>query len=102
MGLYSIENVLRRGLLRFYGHLQCIDPDIWPRKENKTIATGSNPRGRSRKTRLDCIKDDLKGKGLEASLSQNRIARRWTLNPKTRCGRDNEVVQPSDTGNSAL
>ena len=36
---------------------------------DKTIATNSNPRGHSRKTWLKYIRNDLKVKGLEASLA---------------------------------
>ena len=74
MGLESIENALRCEDLRWYGHVQRMDPDIWPRKVDKTIGTGNNPRGRPRKTWLQCIKNDLAVKGLDASLVQNRNA----------------------------
>ena len=50
LGLCSIENVLRRGRLRWYGHLQRKDPDTWPRKVDKKIVTGRNPRVHPRKT----------------------------------------------------
>ena len=101
LGLGSIENALRRGRLRWYGHVQRMDPDTWPRKVDKTIVTGNNPRGRPRKTWLQCIKKDLAVKGLDASLVQNRNAWRRAIHPKSRSGRDNGVVQPSDTGNNA-
>ena len=74
LGLGSIENALRRGRLRWYGHVQRMDPDTWSRKVDKTIVTGNNPRGRPRKTWLQCIKKDLAVKGLDASLVQNRNA----------------------------
>ena len=35
--------------------------------------------------------ENMKVKRLETSLVQNRTAWRWTLNPYSRCGRDNEV-----------
>ena len=68
MGLGSIENALRRWHLRWYGHVQRMDPDTWPKKVDKTIVTGNNPRGCPRKTWLQCIKKDLAVKGLDASL----------------------------------
>ena len=49
-GLGSIENALRCGRLRWYGHVQRMDHDTWPRKVEKTIVNGNNPRGRPRKT----------------------------------------------------
>ena len=74
LGLGSIENALRCGRLRWYGHVQCMDPDTWPRKVDKTIVTGNNLKGRPRKTWLQCIKKDLAVKGLDVSLVQNRKA----------------------------
>ena len=56
MGLGSIENALRRGHLRWYGHVQCVDPDTLPTKVDKIIVTVNNPRGHPRKTWLQCIK----------------------------------------------
>ena len=32
LGLSSIENALRCGCLRWYGHVQRMDPDTWSRK----------------------------------------------------------------------
>ena len=101
IGLGCIENALRCGRLRWYGHVQCMDPDTWPRKVDKTIVTGNNPRGRPRKTWLQCIKKDLAVKGLDTPLVQNRSAWCRAIHSKSRSGRDNGVVQPSDTGNNA-
>ena len=53
MGLGSIENALRCGRLHWYSHVQPMDPDTWPRKVDKTIVTGNNPRGRPMKTYTD-------------------------------------------------
>ena len=44
LGLGSIENALRCGRLRWYGHVQRMDPDTWPREVDKTIVTSNNPR----------------------------------------------------------
>ena len=72
LGLGSIENALRCGLLRWYGHVQRMDPDTWPRKVDKTIVTGNNTRGYPRKTWLQYIKKDLAVKGLDASFKIKR------------------------------
>ena len=47
------------------------------------------------------LKKDLAVKGLDESLVQNRNAWRRAIHPKSRSGRDNGVVQPSDTENNA-
>ena len=72
----------------------------WTRQSNNNLITGNNPKGRPRKTWLQFIKKDLAVKGLDASLVQNRNAWRRAIRPKSRSGRDNGVVQPSDTGNN--
>ena len=92
LGLGSIENALRCEILRWYGHVQRMDPDTWPSKVDKTIVTGNNPRGHPRKTWLQCIKKDLAVKGLDASLVQNRKAWCRAIHSKSRSGRANGVV----------
>ena len=89
------------GRLRWDGHDHGMDPDTWPRKVDKTIIAGNNPRGRPRKTWLQCTKKDLVVKGLDALLVQNRKAWCRAIHSKSRSGCDNGVVQPSYTGNSA-
>ena len=99
--LGSIENALRCGRLRWYGLVQRMDLDTWPRKVDKIIVTGNNPRSRPRKTWLQSIKKDLAVKGLGASLVHNRNAWRRAIHSKSRSRRGNGVVQSSDTGNNA-
>ena len=101
MGLGSTEYALRCEGLRWYDHVQRMDPDTWPRKVDKAIVTGNNPRGRPRNTWLQCIKNNLAVKGLDASLVQNRNAWCRAIHSRSRSGRDNGVLQPSDTGNNA-
>ena len=72
-----------------------------PGKVDKTIVTGNNPSRRPRKTWLQCIKKDLAVKGLDASFVQNRKVWCRAIHSKSRSGRDNGVVQPSDTGINA-
>ena len=52
LGSGSTENALRCQRLRWYGHVQRMDPDTWTMKVEKTIVTGNNPRGRPRKTTM--------------------------------------------------
>ena len=101
LGLGSIENALRPGCLHCYGIVQRMDPDAWPRKVDKTIVTANNPSGRPKNTWLQCIKKDLAVEGLDASLAQNRNALRRAIHSKSRSGRGNGVVQPSEAGNNA-
>ena len=83
LGLESRENALRCERLCWCGHVQCMDPDTWPRKVDKTIVTGNNPRGCPRKTWLQFIKKDLAVKGLDASLVQNKNAQCRAIHSKS-------------------
>ena len=85
----------------WYGYVQRMDPDTWPRKVDKTIVTGNNPRGCQRKIWLQCIKKDLAVKSLDASLVHNRNAWRRAIHSKSQSRRNNGVVQPLDTGSNA-
>ena len=101
LGFGSIENALICGCLRWYGRVQCMDPDTWPRRVDKTIITGNTSRGNPRKTWLQSVKKNPAVKGLDALLVQNRKAWCRVIHSKSQCGRDNGVVQPLDTGNNA-
>ena len=50
--LWFVKNVLRRGRIRWYGHLQHMNPDTRSRKKDKMIVTGSNSTGHPRKAWL--------------------------------------------------
>ena len=76
-------NTLRHGHLCWYGHVQHMDLDTWPRKVDKTVITHNNPRGCPRKTWLQCIKKGLAAKGLDSSLVQNRNAWCRAIYPKS-------------------
>ena len=49
MGISSIKNVIRYNRLRWFGHLQRIDEEKWPRKILNFEVNGSYPRGRPKK-----------------------------------------------------
>ena len=99
MGLCSIQEILKCGRLRWYGHLQRMDPDMWPRKVLDMKVEGRNPRGRPRKTWMECVGNDMKEKGLKKEQTMNRYEWRRAIKPLSRHNKDG--VQPSDTGNNA-
>ena len=102
-GLASIEEVLRWNRLRWFGHLQRMDKNSWPRKIESFIAPGPRPTGRPRKRWLDCIKADLKHTNLRPEHASNRqlwcskihpgIRHDDTSNPRARENKGRETVQ---------
>ena len=59
MGISSTEDVIRYNCLRWFGHLQCMDEEKWPRKILNFEVNGSYPRGRPRKKWFNNIRSDL-------------------------------------------
>ena len=82
LGLASIDNVLRWNRLRWFGHLQRMNVDSWPRKIESFAAPGSYPPGRPRKRWLDCINEDLKHTGLHPEMASNRNLWRQRIHPR--------------------
>ena len=70
--------------LHWYSHLQCMDPDKWPRKVDKTIVPGKFPASHPKKAWMEFLKNDLKGKDFDALLAQNKTAWYRVLNPRNR------------------
>ena len=81
LGLASIEEVLRWNRLRWFGHLQRMDKNSWPRKIENIVVPGPHHTGRPRKRWLDCIKDDLKHTRLTPEQASNRTLWRSRIHP---------------------
>lgn len=93
--LCSIENNLRHEHLHSYSHLQCMDLDRRPRKVDKTIISGINPR--AVQGRHGWNLREMIWKLMATSLVYNRTVWCWAINPKIWHGYDNQVAQPTDT-----
>ena len=59
LGLHNIQDVVRASRLRWYGHLQRMDNEKWPRKITTLEVKGQNHRGRPRKRWIDNIRKDF-------------------------------------------
>ena len=59
MDISSIKDVIRYNLLPWFGHLQCMDEEKWPRKILYFKVNGSYPRGCPKKKWFDNIRSDL-------------------------------------------
>ncbi|KAI8509306.1 hypothetical protein Bbelb_131540 [Branchiostoma belcheri] len=65
LGVSSLREILRYNRLRWYGHVQRMDPQNWPRKVMTMPVEGRNPRGRPKKRWIDSIREDVKNLKLQ-------------------------------------
>ena len=72
----SIEagtEIVRRGRLRWFGHVERKVDDDWVKKCTKVEVVGKVGRGRGRKTWLQCVNSDMKDLGLRIEEAQDAI-----------------------------
>ena len=90
--LVDIEAAVRTSRLRWYGHLQRMDNDNCSKKIMDFGIEGAKTRGGQRKQWLHNVKCDMESLGLDASLTQDRVAWRTAIRQKDR---HKVCVQPS-------
>ena len=61
---FLVADVVRRGRLRWFGHLERKSVDDWVSACRGLVVEGARGRGRSRKTWEQCVRDDMKLLGL--------------------------------------
>ena len=64
LGMNCVADVVRRGRLRWFGHLERKSVDDWVSACRGLVVEGARGRGRSRKTWEQCVRDDMKLLGL--------------------------------------
>ena len=64
MGIASVADVVQRGRLRWFGHVERKSGDDWVSACRELVVDGSNGRGRPRKTWMECVSDDMGKSGL--------------------------------------
>ena len=89
MDISSIEDVIRYNRLRWFGHLQRMDEEKWPRKILNFEVNGSYSQGRPRKKWFDNIRSDLDKLRLSASLAQDRSKWRNAIKPSRHVAESN-------------
>ena len=72
MCISSIKDIIRYNRLRWFGHLQRMDEEKWPRKILNFEVNGSYSRGGPKKKWFDNIGSDLDKLRLSTSLAQDR------------------------------
>jgi len=65
--------VVLHGRLRWYGHLQRKDASDWVSKCRDLEVVGQRCRGRSRKTWMQCVEDDMRRVKLCGDDAQDRV-----------------------------
>lgn len=72
MGIEQLGSVIRRGRLRWFGHVERRDEEDWLKKCMKMDVGGVRPVGRPRKTWEEVVKEDMKEWGLSREMAQER------------------------------
>ena len=72
LGVQSVEVVVRRGRLRWFGHLERRSADDWVSACRRVEVAGMSCKGRKRKTWKECVDDDMKVLGLHPEWAISR------------------------------
>jgi len=72
LGLEKVKDVVRRGRLRWFGHLERMESDNWVSACRGLEVEGKRCRGRGKKSWEECWKDDCKKMNLDPKLAGNR------------------------------
>ena len=72
LNIESVRDVVRRGRLRWYGHVERRPDDDWLKKCQNIEVAGKVGRGRSRKTWIECVRGDMKDLGLKVEDTKDR------------------------------
>jgi hypothetical protein len=75
LGIVGVAERVRRGRLRWFGHVERKNADDWVKKCREMVVEGSKSRGRNRKTWMECVEGDMLKLGLSRVDAQDR--ERW-------------------------
>ena len=89
MGISNIEDVIRCNRFHWFGHLQRMDEEKWPRKILNFLVSGSYPLGCSKKKWFDNIRSDIHKLRLSTSLAQDRGKWRNAIKPSRHVAESN-------------
>ena len=95
LGVESVAEVVRRGRLRWFGHVERKSEDDWVSACRNVVVAGVRCAGRGRKTWRECVKDDMDELGMHSEWvvfrdmwrSLIRREKRLTLADRGRNGR---------------
>ena len=83
LGVQSLAEVMRRGRLRWFGHVERKSGDDWVSACRNVVVAGVRCAGRSRKTWRECVKDDMDELSLPPEWVVFRDMRRDLISGKT-------------------
>ena len=72
MGIESVDRVVSRGRLRWYGHVERKAADDWVSKCTNLEVQGNIRKGRGKKAWMECVATDMRGFGLKKEDAQDR------------------------------
>jgi len=73
IGEEPVGDVVRRGRLRWFGHVERKSEDDWVKKCLELEIAGKAGRGRCRKTWLECVKGDMNDVGVCKADAKDRV-----------------------------
>ena len=71
-GIEGVDRVVRRGRLRWHGHVERKNADDWISKCRNLELVGGIIKGRGKKTWIECVTTAMKKIGLKKEKAQNR------------------------------
>src|SRR6267154_797308 len=72
LGIESVDRVVSRGRLRWYGHVERKAADDWVSKSRNLEVEGNIRKGRGKKAWMECVATDMRGFGLKKEDAQDR------------------------------
>lgn len=72
LDIECVTEVVSRGRLRWFGHLERMDGDDWVTACRNVKVEGQSGRGRGRKTWQECVSEDMRKRGLKPAMAQDR------------------------------
>ena len=82
LGVERVADVVRRGRLRWFGHLERKDSHDWISSCRNIIIDGKRDRGRSKKTWDECVKQDLRCLNLKKEWAHDKSKWRSVIGGK--------------------
>ncbi|MBV8233323.1 MAG: hypothetical protein JO329_25390 [Planctomycetaceae bacterium] len=83
LGIEEIGTKLRRGRLRWYGHVERMNDNCWQKRCRIWEVEGVRPSGRPKKTWEDTVREDMRKLGLSGEDAQDRVKWRKAICPCT-------------------
>ena len=83
LGVENVAEVVRRGRLRWFGHVERKSEDDWVSACRNVMVAGARSAGTGRKTWRECVRDDMNELGLHPEWVVFRDKWRGLISGKT-------------------